>query len=193
MGVIRPLVQRSARIEKQQGMGALAAFTLGSVVGALFLGLLVELVAVAVPARGGRFTLIIWGVFSTSILLADTIGRTPFSRFGVSRQTCPAWRNPTHPARSSFAWGIDLGLGVTTFRVTSAYWVALAGCVLIIPISAIPLVTCCYSIALSIAISYSTVFRTRRPFLTSHLPEHSRFLRDALALVSVLLVLIIAV
>lgn len=57
----------------------------------------------------------------TLALIDLTFGKT----FTLRRQTCPVWWRTRGPVFAAVAWGVDLGLGFTTIRVTSLYWFVL--------------------------------------------------------------------
>src|SRR6516225_7070849 len=71
------------------------------------------------------------GVLSTAALAdAGVRGATPPS---IPRQTCSLWFRRFGPLRAWFFWGLDLGLGVTTYRATSLYWAAMLTAILVAP------------------------------------------------------------
>lgn len=43
----------------------------------------------------------------------------------LQRQTCPVWWRTLGRYLAVFLWGLDLGLGFTTIRVASLYWIVL--------------------------------------------------------------------
>jgi hypothetical protein len=47
------------------------------------------------------------------------------------RQTCPVWWRTLGQHRAVFLWGLDLGLGFTTIRVASLYWIVFLMVILI--------------------------------------------------------------
>lgn len=43
----------------------------------------------------------------------------------LRRQTCPVWWRDFGPLCATVLWGFDLGLGFSTIRVASLYWIVL--------------------------------------------------------------------
>lgn len=41
----------------------------------------------------------------------------------LRRQTCPIWWRTFRRSQAAFLWGLDLGLGFTTIRIASLYWI----------------------------------------------------------------------
>lgn len=120
--MIRPLIVDEG---KWRGIAAVAAFTTGAVLSSATTGALLGLfgdhslphLSLSVP---------IGLAFGLLLAVADVVDRTPTIR----RQTKRAWWR-MGPVRASALWGVDLGLGFSTIRVTSLYWVAAAGVVLL--------------------------------------------------------------
>ncbi len=71
----------------------------------------------------------------------------------LSRQTCPIWWRTFRRSLAAFLWGLDLGLGFTTIRVASLYWiVALMAVVLASPFTG-ALILSGYGLALTLNLS----------------------------------------
>jgi hypothetical protein len=100
-------------------------YALGAVAGAVLMGTTVGFLGSLLEV-GQRRSFALMGIAIIGIILALSdfgIGgmRTPTLR----RQTCPAWRRAFGHARAALLWGFDLGLGFTTIRIASLYWVML--------------------------------------------------------------------
>ncbi|HJT59133.1 MAG TPA: hypothetical protein VJ761_21685 [Ktedonobacteraceae bacterium] len=64
------------------------------------------------------------GIAAIGIVMAlSDLGVAGTSTLTLRRQTCPVWWHTLGPVRAAFLWGLDLGLGFTTIRVASLYWV----------------------------------------------------------------------
>jgi len=100
-------------------------YALGSLTGAVLVGMAVGFLG-SLLKLGQRESYILIGIAFIGILLAlsdfEIAGmHTPTLR----RQTCSAWRRDLGPSLSALLWGFDLGLGFSTIRVASLYWVLL--------------------------------------------------------------------
>lgn len=88
--------------------------TLGAMLGLLGL--------VLVP--GQWLSRVLIGIATIGIVMAlSDLGVAGTSTLTLRRQTCPVWWHTLGPVRAAFLWGLDLGLGFTTIRVASLYWV----------------------------------------------------------------------
>ena len=100
-------------------LSAVVAYGTASLVGARLLG----------GARAGEGVRLLAAAVLAGLLVIDT---------GVLGLRAPTWRRQTPKqllyrlgsARAAFVWGLDAGLVVTTFRVTSLSWAALTVTVL---------------------------------------------------------------
>lgn len=87
--------------------------TLGAMLGLLGLAL--------VP--GQWLSRVLIGIAAIGIVMAlSDLGVAGTSTLTLRRQTCPVWWHTLGPVRAAFLWGLDLGLGFTTIRVASLYW-----------------------------------------------------------------------
>ncbi len=163
VSMTRPLVQGHASPTKV--IESAAAFFAGAILSAGLVGTILTGIAIAlhplVTARVG------WSVLAATAMvlaLADVgIGRlwTPSLR----RQTNPLWWRTLGPPGVWFAWGLDLGSGFSTIRVTSLVWIVYVAILLILPppwgIATMGL----YAIGLStaIAITAASIWSPSRP------------------------------
>jgi hypothetical protein len=146
IGMIEPLVQ--AARDPRDAVRSIAVYALGVLSTAALAGAGWALVALAAQ----RLTrppaaLLILAVACAALALADAgvRGATPPS---IPRQTCSLWWRRFGPLRAWFYWGLDLGLGVTTYRATSLYWAAFLTAVLVIRPATAPLVALAYGLGL---------------------------------------------
>ena len=82
-----------------------------------------------VPDGWSRPGLAFLAALCTVLVLADSDVcrlRTPM----VPRQTVPVWWRRYGESRALFLWGLDIGLGFSTLRVGSLYWMVVAASVL---------------------------------------------------------------
>lgn len=116
-----PLVQEAKTLRKWLGM--LSLYTTGSTISSLALGAtLGSLGSILVPSNGSARAILIIALIGSFMSLCDfQVGGMRALTFG--RQTCRWWWNTLGPSWAVLLWGIDLGLGFTTIRVASLYWV----------------------------------------------------------------------
>jgi hypothetical protein len=102
-----------------------------------------------------------------SLALADVFlgEKTPTIR----RQTCPTWWRTRGPWFAATAWGVDLGLGVTTIRVTSLYWFVLAALLLGGSVPTGALVLGAYGIGLTLGLALGLLVLSRRNAIHANL------------------------
>lgn len=148
IGVIGPLVQ--GKRELRGSIGSVALFALGAVGGAATTGALIGLLAALV---GGRIPAIAVGAAGLLLLLVDLGLRTPTLR----RQTCSTWYRQ-RGARSVWAlWGFDLGLGFSTIRLSSLYWLTVLVVAAFVSPALAPLVLAFYGLGLGAAFAAALV------------------------------------
>lgn len=127
IGVIKPLV-KAADSGRALFLG-LALFVLGTLVSAGLVGMVTggigSTVATVLPSHAATVVL---GALAVTLGVADLRLfrlRTP----GIRRQTASYLLRALGPL-GWLVWGLDLGLGFSTVRMTSLYWYALAGVLL---------------------------------------------------------------
>ena len=148
IGVIGPLVQ--GKRELRGSVGAVSLFALGAVVGAAATGTLIGLLGALV---GGSIPTIAVGAVGCVLLLVDLVFRTPTLR----RQTCATWYRD-RGARSVWAfWGFDLGLGFSTIRLSSLYWLMVLFVAAFVSPPLAPLVLAFYGLGLGVAFAAALV------------------------------------
>jgi cytochrome c biogenesis protein CcdA len=155
VGVIGPLVQ--GKREVRGAVGSVTVFGLGAVAGALITGSLVGLLGGAAQALVGEHVLAVAvGAAGCVLLLADLgfLGlRTPTLR----RQTSSAWYRERGARTAWGLWGLDLGLGFSTIRLSSLYWLMVLFVVAFVPPVLAPLVLAFYGLGLGAAFAAAVV------------------------------------
>lgn len=159
IGVIGPLVK--GKRELRGSVGSVTVFGLGAIAGALVTGSLIGLLGAAAQSLAGERTLaLVVGAAGCALLLVDLgmLGlRTPTLR----RQTCSTWYRERGARKAWALWGFDLGLGFSTIRLSSLYWLtALFVAAFVSPLLA-PLVLACYGLGLGVAFAAAVVAQTR--------------------------------
>jgi hypothetical protein len=160
IGVIGPLVQ--GKRELRGSMGSVAVFGLGAVAGAAVTGSLLGVVGGAVQSLAGeRVLAVAVGAAGCVLLLADLgfLGlRTPTLR----RQTGSTWYRKRGPRAAWLLWGIDLGLGFSTIRLSSLYWLMVLFVAAFVSPASAPLAFAFYGLGLGVAFAAAVIAQTRR-------------------------------
>lgn len=150
VGVIGPLVEGKRQLRKS--FKWVAVFGLGAVVGAAATGALVGLAGAAVQSvLGDRELAIVVGAAGIVLLLADLgfMGlRTPTLR----RQTGSTWYRELGPGTAWALWGVDLGLGFSTIRLSSLYWLMVLFVAAFVSPPLAPLALAFYGLGLTVAV-----------------------------------------
>jgi hypothetical protein len=151
VGVIGPLVQRERRV--RGWIGSLLWFSTGAVAGGMAMGALLGVLGAAAQDVADRRTLgVLVGGIGCALLLAD-LGvlrlRTPTLR----RQTCSTWYRDRGSRTAWILWGFDLGLGFSTIRLGSLYWLAALFVVAFAPPASAPFVVAFYGLGLALALA----------------------------------------
>ena len=160
VGAIGPHVQGKRQV--RDSVGSVTLFTLGAVAGGLVTGSLVGVLGALLQALAGEEVLaVVVGVAGCGLLLADlgVLGlRTPTLR----RQTSSTWYRKRGPRAVWPLWGFDLGLGFSTIRLSSLYWLlVLFVAAFVSPVLA-PLVFALYGLGLGIAFAAAVAVQLRR-------------------------------
>jgi hypothetical protein len=151
LGVSTPLVQAAQR--RRDGLQYLLSFGLGAILAAATTGTgaaaLGELLQPWLASSIGTAVLVLG-----ALLLAAADGhigrlRTPSLR----RQTDPMFFRRFGPRRAFLLWGLDIGTGISTIRITSLFWFALALASLAVPPIWAPAVLSTYGLALTLALA----------------------------------------
>lgn len=158
IGVIGPLVQ--GKREVRGSVGSVALFAVGAIIGALLTGSLIGLIGAGLQSLAGEHVLAVMVGAAGCALLAADLGlfglRTPTLR----RQTCSTWYREHGARKAWISWGFDLGLGFSTIRLSSLYWLlALFVAAFVSPVLA-PVVLAFYGLGLSVAFAGAIVAYT---------------------------------
>jgi hypothetical protein len=159
VGVIGPLVQGTGQL--RGSVRSVTVFALGAVVGAAATGSLIGVLGGAAQALAGEHVrAVAVGLAGCALLLADLgiLGlRTPTLR----RQTCSTWYRERGARAAWPLWGFDLGLGFSTIRLSSLYWLmVLFVAAFVSPVLA-PLVLVSYGLGLGVAFAAAVIAQTR--------------------------------
>jgi hypothetical protein len=160
IGVIGPLVQ--GKRELRGSVGSVTLFGLGAVAGALVTGSLVGLLgAVLQGALDESALAVLVGASGCVLLLAD-LGyfglRTPTLR----RQTGSTWYRELGAATAWPLWGFDLGLGFSTIRLSSLYWLMVLFVAGFVPPVLAPVALAFYGLGLTVAFAAAVYAQSRR-------------------------------
>jgi len=156
IGVIGPLVK--GKRELRGSVGSVALFGLGAILGALVTGSLIGVLGAGLQSvAGGRPLALVVGGAGCLLLVVDVGLRTPSLR----RQTCSTWYRDIGARKSWALWGFDLGLGFSTIRLSSLYWLtALFVAAFVSPFLA-PLVLAFYGLGLTAAFGAAVFAQSR--------------------------------
>lgn len=92
----------------------LSSMVLGSILGSLG--------ELFVPHQWQWLSVIIVAIIGIGMAFCD-LGVGSIGTLTLRRQTCPVWWRTLGQFWAVFLWGLDLGLGFTTIRVASLYWI----------------------------------------------------------------------
>jgi hypothetical protein len=138
-------------------------FTLGAMSGAVVTGsTLAALAFVVQPAAGFVSSGIAVGLIGLVLAITDFRFR-PFGVLRIRRQTCPNWFRRFGPKRAWLLWGFDLGLGFSTIRVCSLYWMLLLFVVAFLPPILAPAVLALYGLTLALSLAATALTERRHP------------------------------
>lgn len=151
IGVIGPLVR--GKRELGGSVRPVAVFALGAVAGAAATGALIGLLV----SVGGQVPAIAVGAAGCLLLLADlSIGTLT-----LRRQTCSTWYRERGARRAWAMWGFDLGLGFSTIRLSSLYWLMVLFVAAFVSPALAPLVLAFYGLGLGVVFAAAVVAQAR--------------------------------
>jgi hypothetical protein len=160
IGMIQPLV-KEARYHREAAR-TVVVYAAGVLLSAVVAGAGWALLGVAIHrVMPVRIAILAVAAACAAFILLD-LGVRGARPLTLRRQTCYLWWRGLGDRRAWFFWGIDLGLGVTTYRATSLYWAAVLTAVLVAPPAAIPLVMVAYGAGLvaNLALGSVALWRT---------------------------------
>ena len=156
VGVIGPRVRGTRQV--RGSVGTVTVFALCAMVGAAITGSLIGLLGGAAQALAGERALAVAvGAVGCLLLLADLRMRTPTLR----RQTCSTWYRERGAGTAWALWGFDLGLGFSTIRLSSLYWLMVLFVAAFVPPVFAPLVLAFYGLGLGVALAGAVVAQAR--------------------------------
>jgi hypothetical protein len=156
IGVIGPLVQ--GKRELRGSVGSVAVFGLGALAGAGTTGVVVGLLGAAFQSLAGdTVRAVVVGAVGCLLLLVDLALRTPTWR----RQTCSTWYRERGPRFAWPVWGFDLGLGFSTIRLSSLYWLMVLFVAAFVSPWLAPAVLACYGLGLGVAFAGALIVQAR--------------------------------
>lgn len=98
-------------------------YALGALVSSMTLGSILGLIGSQVVPRQWQSQIIaLTAVLGIGLACCD-FGIGGARTLTLRRQTCPVWWRTLGRHWAVFLWGLDLGLGFTTIRVASLYWI----------------------------------------------------------------------
>lgn len=190
VGVAGPLVKGSNQ-DAVVGARSLLCLLGGLLLGATTTGVLLTMTTPIQNVVTEHVALTIFAVIGAAMVAVDLGKGGRFAVLGWKRQTCQAWARSKHRNVASVAWGFDLGLGFTTFRVSSLYWVAALGTTLFASASLAPLLPISYAIGLMIGIIAALLMD--RHLETRMLVHQSPYVRRIIGLVMTVVITVIVV
>jgi hypothetical protein len=156
VGVIGPRVRGTRQI--RGSVGTVTVFALSAMAGAAITGSLIGLLGGAAQTLADRRTLAVAvGAAGCLLLLADLRMRTPTLR----RQTCSTWYRERGAGTAWALWGFDLGLGFSTIRLSSLYWLMVLFVGAFVSPLLAPLVLAFYGLGLGVALAGAVVAQTQ--------------------------------
>lgn len=134
--------------EARTAFSAMFAYTVGSAAGAAVTGGLLVPIAIALQSAlssAQRAGLV--AAAASALWYADF--RAPlFNTPSLRRQTCSTWYRRFGPGKTFLIWGFDLGLGFSTIRVSSLFWVLAIGVASAVRPESAPAVMLAYGVSL---------------------------------------------
>src|SRR3954451_8695680 len=156
VGVIGPRVRGTRQV--RGSVGTVTLFAVSAMVGAAITGAVIGLLGGAAQALASERTLAVAvGAAGCLLLLADLRMRTPT----LKRQTCSTWYRERGAGTAWALWGFDLGLGFSTIRLSSLYWLMVLFVAAFVPPVFAPLVLAFYGLGLGAALAGAVVAQKR--------------------------------
>lgn len=134
-------------------LGLVGLYTVGAMIGSGATGSAAGAVGSATGIHDHlRGTVIALGLLSLMLVPFD-LGLSGLRVPGFRRQTQKAWRDMYGQHRAAFLWGLHLGVGALTIRVTSLYWLGLLVVLGLGSVSVGALTFAAYGIALGLSLA----------------------------------------
>lgn len=165
-------------------LGHAATYTAGAVAASTALGWAVGSLGMAVgghlPLRSAAQQTLFAVAFIVVLTAVDLAGRGHWG-LGLRRQTDPRWRNRLGPGLASGLWGMELGFGLTTYRITAFYWAAIVLDLVIGSPAAGAMIMAAYGLTLGIDLAVGQLMLLDGREGHIGMLQHSRRLRRLLA------------
>ena len=145
-------------------MRLLFIYAAGTALGAATTGGVLGLLGVVVPIDP-RAAAIALSCIAVALLTYDLLPGKAHA-LSIPRQTCSTWHRRFGNRKAFFFWGVDLGLGFTTYRVTPLYWLLCSVAVLLLPVWSVPLVMVFYGVGLTVGLAASIWTERSQPDAT---------------------------
>ena len=158
-GVAAPLV-KVARVRTYFSLGL---YVFGLLLSAAAVGIVAGGVGSLVRSRVGDGSLRYTFALICVLLIILDLRASPFAGLTLIRQTCPRWFHEFGQHRAFVMWGIDIGLGVSTIRVSSLYWAVLVAAMALMREGGALLVLACYAGASGAMVVSAVALRAWRP------------------------------
>jgi hypothetical protein len=155
IGVIGPLVQ--GKRELRGSVGSVAIFAVGAIIGAALTGVAVGLFGSVLQSVAGDRSLAIGVGVAGAILLLIDLGLLGLRSPTLRRQTCSTWYHERGPRSVWAFWGFDLGLGFSTIRLSSLYWLMVLFVAAFVSPLLAPLALAFYGLGLAVAFAAAVV------------------------------------
>jgi hypothetical protein len=125
-----------------------AFYTAGALASSAAVGAALGAIGAFFLTGRSRSSLVLVGLVGVLAALGD-LGIVSRPLIGLNRQTDRLWSDRFGERGGSFLWGIDLGLGFSTIRVASLYWVVALVTLTVASVPLGALILCCYGLGLS--------------------------------------------
>jgi hypothetical protein len=163
--------------DKRRWIVTMATFGVGSGISSAAVGIIVSSISIeTLSASMLRPGFVVVCLLALGLALGDLARRDQWA-IGFRRQTDPKWRRFLGSRWAAALWGLDLGLGFTTFRVTSTFWILIAAVAVERSVVSGLIVLLCYSAGQTAAIlmgQRTAVNCDSRPLLNPNLPRRLR-------------------
>lgn len=123
IGMIRPLVKRSPK--HKEWIALVGLYGIGAITSSIILGSILGTIGTIILPRDWFVSLIIIIAVLGLLLTLSDFQIMGLNTLTTTRQTCPIWWSYLGHRPAMILWGLDIGLGFTTIRVASLYWVIL--------------------------------------------------------------------
>jgi cytochrome c biogenesis protein CcdA len=138
--------------EARTALPTMLTYSVGTLAGAAVTGILIGTAATGLQSALSppeRAALVAIGA---ALLLSADLRASLFQTPSLRRQTCSTWYRRFGPTKTFLIWGFDLGLGFSTIRVSSLFWVVALAMAAGAPPRAAPALMLAYGLALPVSV-----------------------------------------